>query len=324
MTTSYIKYPGSVINSANFPLLAPAGSAAAPSYSFSGDSDTGMYSPGANQIALSTGGAQTFLDNNGLITIGVVSGTQQHVINGELAITKSSASDVAISLDNTNAVNAAAHADFVARTANGGGDPYMRFIATGADTWAHGLERLTTSYKISRSNTLGTNDHFVITSGGIMTLGLTNSAQSHIWNGKRWSFVLPSTGTDSGQWYMQGQAAGHGGLTSYLEIASGNTTADASYIASISGGQSWSWGLDNSNSDSFSISSGTTLGTNEYLNISSAGLITLGTGTSTTHRLNTNVTTGATGGADTLPANPVGFITININGTARKIPYYAT
>lgn len=42
------------------------------------------------------------------------------------------------------------------------------------------------------------------------------------------------------------------------------------------------------------------------------------------HRLNTSTATGATAGADTLPSNPVGFVVININGTSRKIPYYAT
>lgn len=30
----------------------------------------------------------------------------------------------------------------------------------------------------------------------------------------------------------------------------------------------------------------------------------------------------ATGGSATLPANPVGFITITVNGKAKKVPYY--
>lgn len=37
-----------------------------------------------------------------------------------------------------------------------------------------------------------------------------------------------------------------------------------------------------------------------------------------------NTNGAATGGAATLPANPVGFLIVNIGGTARKIPYYAT
>lgn len=33
--------------------------------------------------------------------------------------------------------------------------------------------------------------------------------------------------------------------------------------------------------------------------------------------------TTATAGAGTLPAQPVGFITVYVNGTERKIPFYA-
>lgn len=35
-------------------------------------------------------------------------------------------------------------------------------------------------------------------------------------------------------------------------------------------------------------------------------------------------TVGAAGGATALPATPTGYITVSINGTDRKIPYYAT
>lgn len=42
-----------------------------------------------------------------------------------------------------------------------------------------------------------------------------------------------------------------------------------------------------------------------------------------TLRLDIVTATSATAGSATLPANPVGFIEVNINGTNRKIPYYA-
>ena len=46
------------------------GSAGVPSLSFNGDSDTGVYSPGANQLALATNGAQRLLiDSSGNITL---------------------------------------------------------------------------------------------------------------------------------------------------------------------------------------------------------------------------------------------------------------
>jgi hypothetical protein len=46
----------------------------------------------------------------------------------------------------------------------------------------------------------------------------------------------------------------------------------------------------------------------------SSGQVGLGTTTATT----------ATGGSETLPSNPVGFLEVNIGGTTRKIPYYAS
>lgn len=36
----------------------------------------------------------------------------------------------------------------------------------------------------------------------------------------------------------------------------------------------------------------------------------------------TETITSATGGAATLPANPVGFLKIKVNGTAVLVPYY--
>lgn len=65
----------------------------------------------------------------------------------------------------------------------------------------------------------------------------------------------------------------------------------------------------------------------ERMRIDNAGVITLGTTSATpTHKLNTNTasTVGAAGGASALPATPTGYVVININGTDRKIPYYAT
>ena len=59
-------------------------------------------------------------------------------------------------------------------------------------------------------------------------------------------------------------------------------------------------------------------------NIAATGIVTIGpTGFSGAHKLNTNTESTAVAGAATLPSNPVGFIQIEINGTLRRIPYYA-
>lgn len=55
MSVLYIRYPG--IPTSDYPLLAPDGTAAAPSYSFANSASTGMYSPAANQLGLATNGS---------------------------------------------------------------------------------------------------------------------------------------------------------------------------------------------------------------------------------------------------------------------------
>ena len=50
---------------------APAGSAAAPSFSFDGDPNSGLYSAGADQVAISTGGSgRLFVDASGRVGVG--------------------------------------------------------------------------------------------------------------------------------------------------------------------------------------------------------------------------------------------------------------
>lgn len=50
-------------------VIHPAGAVGTPSVGFSGDPDTGMYSPGANQLALVTQGAEAInIDANGIVT----------------------------------------------------------------------------------------------------------------------------------------------------------------------------------------------------------------------------------------------------------------
>lgn len=168
-----------------------------------------------------------------------------------------------------------------------------------------------------------------INGSGLWTLGTVDGNQIHRWNGRGWQFYLPSTGTDSGQMLMQGQASGHGNLNVYLNIASGNTTADAYFIAAIDSGATWIWGLDNSDSDSFALSSGTTLGTNNALHITAAGLVTIGTGTSNRNRINSSLATNGAvaltmlNGPTGTSGNPAVWMQININGTNYVIPAWS-
>jgi hypothetical protein len=56
----------------------PLGSAAAPTYTFTGDTNTGIYSPGADQVAVATSGTgRLFVNSAGLVGIGTSSPPQQ-------------------------------------------------------------------------------------------------------------------------------------------------------------------------------------------------------------------------------------------------------
>jgi hypothetical protein len=79
-----------------------------------------------------------------------------------------------------------------------------------------------------------------------------------------------------------------------------------------------------STTTSVSHSAGSTATLQEVIRCTNAGAWTLGAASTTpTHRLNTATSTTATSGAtSTLPAQARGYITINVNGTDRKIPYY--
>ena len=70
----------------SFPLLAnPIGSAAAPAYSFSGNANTGLFSPGANQVAISANGtAALSVVSSGFIGIGTVTPAQSLDVTGNV------------------------------------------------------------------------------------------------------------------------------------------------------------------------------------------------------------------------------------------------
>ncbi len=61
------------------------GSAASPSLKFTGDTNTGIYSPGADQVAISTGGTGRLFVSNGTVGIGTTSPVHQLEVNGSIA-----------------------------------------------------------------------------------------------------------------------------------------------------------------------------------------------------------------------------------------------
>jgi hypothetical protein len=76
--TSNVDVPGTldVTSTATFDSIAqyPLGSAGAPTITFTGDNNTGIYSPGADQVAISTAGSgRLFVDASGNVLVGTAS-----------------------------------------------------------------------------------------------------------------------------------------------------------------------------------------------------------------------------------------------------------
>jgi hypothetical protein len=91
--SSNLTWDGTNLNTLR--VRAGLGSAALPSYSFTGDLDTGIYSPGANSLAFSTGGVQRFVINSaGNLGISQANPGAKMELNGTLAYTPSVVTNV--------------------------------------------------------------------------------------------------------------------------------------------------------------------------------------------------------------------------------------
>ena len=82
-------YLGLIPSSGIYPLsqlLMPSGTQAAPSLSFNGDTDTGLYRTGANSVAISTGGSgRLFIDASGNVGINASPDSALHVQKSDFA-----------------------------------------------------------------------------------------------------------------------------------------------------------------------------------------------------------------------------------------------
>jgi Protein of unknown function (DUF2793) len=115
-----------------FKGVVPLGSAAAPSYSFVGDSDTGIYSPGANQLSIATAGIQRVaVDAAGTTTVSGILASANHTITSNsasaMAIGANGATNPALQVD----ASVASHVNGIKMQAVAtGGTPIIQAIGT--------------------------------------------------------------------------------------------------------------------------------------------------------------------------------------------------
>jgi hypothetical protein len=138
------------------------GSAGAPGIAFASDTNTGIFRPGTDILAASTGGTERVrIDASGNFGVGTTGpGANLHIYRN----TSSATDSLLIEEDGT-------------------GDAAMSFLLTGETEWSVGLDNSDGNYfKISASGVLGTSDRLVFDTGNNAGLGTSAPAANlHIY-----------------------------------------------------------------------------------------------------------------------------------------------
>lgn len=231
-------------------------------------------------------------------------------------------------VENTDNTNTANRTEIVASVGGGSaGDAQYQAIVTGATTWTWGIDNsVSDQFALAATTSLGSSDLLQITTAGAWTIGTSGGTQDHTINGNNTN--LFGTSASNCTLGVRNSDNTGGNARFYAEVG-GSSAGDPYTLYNISGVQNWATGVDNSDSDKFKISGSNALGSSDYVTITTAGLITLGTGTATQHALNTQLATNGAQNATltNLPAaatagNPVGWVQITINGTTRYMPFW--
>ncbi|HEY6018452.1 MAG TPA: hypothetical protein VIY48_00695, partial [Candidatus Paceibacterota bacterium] len=134
--------------------------------------------------------------------------------------------------------------------------------------------------------------------------------------------TAPGGGGGGGAWF---------GGTSYVGGSGANGRVRLTYTTTAGGSNAPGIGIVNSSGQLSSLTDGSLIFINTSGKVttslgtaSGAGFITVADGTAANDLtlIPGNATT-ATGGAQTLPANPTGFIKIKVGGTEMRVPYYS-
>jgi hypothetical protein len=190
-------------------FIAPLGAVGTPSYSFTGDANTGFWSPAADTWAASAGGVETIRGVSGLVTVATklsISGVNLGSVAldvftntaGTIAALQSNAlaaNETALTLNLGNSITgsatalfmqAAVSSNWITQLYNSGaggakyhalvagaatGDPYITFEINGGGAWSAGLDNSDSdAFLISQWSTLGTNNRLRIATDGVATL----------------------------------------------------------------------------------------------------------------------------------------------------------
>jgi len=157
---------------------AASGTAAAPGISFSGDTNTGIYSPGADQLAISTGGTgRLFVDASGRLGVGISAPTAPTHIVATGGSTNSINVGLIVDYEATAAEQTGAGTAILFRGKSGGGNVanYNQAQIATNNVGGNNEHGLSFFYKPSGASAL--TEGFRLSSAGNVGIGLTPTYQ---------------------------------------------------------------------------------------------------------------------------------------------------
>ncbi len=333
----------------------PIGSAASPSFAFNGDTNTGIYSPGADQVAISTNGTgRLFVDANGRVGVGLASPTDALSINGSINIAPGSGGILRLFETNTTRLNyLVAGADdsgaYFDSTYNSGGSGALVFRTLGSERM-----RLDSSGRLGLGNSAvtGTNTRLEVSNDSAEIKVSSTAAFNANFRGIRFGIAGDSydySGVrfqpNSGELRTEAGFAGWGGLQTFytnglervrisstgavgigtatvnakLEVAGGNIRLDNNQGVEWGGGNNYIYG--NESTDFIAIATNG----NERSRWDSSGRLLVGTSTSSVmgENIQVNSSLGLTGtSTNQLNYYGTGFEVVNRNASAVGINFY--
>ena len=229
--TSNVDVPGTldVTSTATFDSIAqhPLGTAGAPTITFTGDTNTGIYSPGADQVAISTNGTgRLFVDASGRVGIGI---TPNQILNIE-----TSAATPTVKIKTTTA-GVGTYSQLLLSTANSfdEGQAYLRSVSANAGNNETSLTFGTSSTTGAAAERMRLDSSGGFQFKGAGTAGVTQAVS---FNG---SAPVNSLVIDSSGRLLVGTSSAigsaGGGVNNLLQIANGNQVI-GQYSANLNGG----------------------------------------------------------------------------------------
>ncbi|QQG44290.1 MAG: hypothetical protein HYW86_05555 [Candidatus Roizmanbacteria bacterium] len=224
------------VNSSGYALL-PAGAATTPSLTFTGDTNTGLYSTAADKLGLVAGGTETMTITNGNVGIGTTNPSEKLVVQ-KAAITPGTVTSYHLGI--------------------GVGTEGDATLTLGADSSYAYLQSW--NNRPLQINNQGNNVIFNAT-GGNVGIGTTSPGEKLEIEDSGAARILIDAGTTAQIYLDRG----------------GNSNADSSINFLTAGTDKFSIGLDNDNTDNFYIANGSMTEANKKVTIDTSGNVGIGT-----------------------------------------------